>query len=153
MTQPNRETARDAITNLLNLRLVTTDAIVQAVYAYRKGDFGGLSPVVCVSSAGSERERADFSGTRQNIARFTIHVFVVYAAASWTEWQAEDRLDAIEAAIADVIDANSGEVSSHGVTYWLALDYDGASSRSDISLGGKEYIQEAIPVAALMSYG
>lgn len=148
MTQPNRESARDALAALLNTRLVTTDATVQAVYSYRKGDLGGLSPVVCVSSAGSARERLDFTGTRQNIVKLTIHVFVVYAATGWTEANAEDRLDAIEAAVADVIDANSGSTAN-----WIAMDYDGESSRGDITLGGEDYIMEAIPVAAQVAYG
>ncbi len=148
MTQPNRESVRDAFATLLSTRLVTTDAIVQAVYNYRKGDLAGLSPVVCVSSAGSRRERIDFTGTRQNIVRLTVHVFVVYADTGWTEAQAEDRLDAIEAAIADVVDANSGPGSD-----WLTMDYDGDSARGDIVLGGEDYIMEAIPIAAQTSFG
>jgi hypothetical protein len=148
MTQPNRETARDALAALLNTRLVTTDTTVQAVYSYRKGNFGSQSPIVCVSSAGSARERVDFTGTRQNIIKLTIHVFVLYAATGWTEAEAEDRLDAIEAAIADVVDANSGQNA-----YWLALDYDGDSARADVAIGGVDYIMEAIPIAAQMAFG
>ena len=149
MTQPNRETVRDAVAALLDTRLVDTDEIVQIVYNYRKGDLGGQSPVVCVSSGGSARERLDYSGTRENIAYLTIHVFVLYSdQSSWGEDDAEDRLDAIEAAIADVVDENSGETSS-----WLAFDYDARSERLDVNLGGHEYIMEAIPIAAQMAFG
>jgi len=108
----------------------------------------GQSPLVMVSSAGSERERLDFTGTRGNVAYLTVYVFVAYAATGWTEAQAEDRIDLIERTIADVVDANSGETS-----YWVAMDYDGRSSRDDVEDGGIEYIREMTPIAAQLSYG
>jgi len=149
MTQPNRETARDALTVLLNTRLVTTDAIVQVTYNYRKGDLGGQSPVVCVSSSGSMRARVDFSGDRENIIYLMVHTFVLYSdQSSWSEDDAEDRLDAIEAAIADVVDENSGKT-----TNWHWIDYGGRSERMDVTLGGHEYIVEAIPITVQMDYG
>ena len=148
MTQPSRETARDGLATLLTTQLITTDAIVQAVYNYRKGDLLGQSPVVCVSSAGSSRDSISFDGELENIAFLTVHVFVVYAADGWTEANAEDRLDLIERTIADVIRANGGETS-----YWLDLGFNGDSVRNDINLGGVEYIQEAIPIAAQLAYG
>jgi len=149
MTQPNRETARDALATLLETRLVATDEIVQVVYNYRKGDLGGQSPVVCVSSSGSRRAKVDFSGDRENIIYLMVHVFVLYSDQSdWTEDDAEDRLDAIEAAIADVVDANSSATAN-----WHWIDYFGRSDRMDINLGGHEYIMEAIPVEIEMAYG
>ena len=147
MTQPNRETARDGLATLLEAQLVTTDAIVEVVYNYRKGDLQGQSPVVVVTSGGSARERLDFTGTRSNIAYLTVYVFVAYAAEGWTEAQAEDRLDLIERTIADVVDANSGTTA-----YWVAMDYDGRSTRDDVEDGGIEYIREIISIAAQLSY-
>jgi len=148
MSQPNRETARDGLAALLNAQLVTTDAIVEVTYNYRKGDLQGQSPVVVVTSGGSARERLDFAGTRGNVAYLTVYVFVAYAATGWTEAQAEDRIDLIERTIADVVDANSGETA-----YWVAMDYDGRSSRDDVEDGGTEYIREMIPIAAQLAYG
>jgi len=147
MSQPNRETLRDALYTLLNAELVTTNETVQQCYTYRPATFDGKSPVVCVSSAGSNRERLDFSGDRQNVFYYTIHVFVLYAAEGWTEANAEDRLDAIEQGIADVISDNPRTAN------WGGIDYDGRSVRSDVSVGGDAYIMEAIPIQALAAYG
>lgn len=149
MTQPSRETARDGLQGLLNTALVGAGKLAQATYNYREANLAGQSPVVCVSSGGSGRERLDFGGTRDNIAYLTVHVFVLYSdQSSWGPDDAEDRLDAIEAVIADVVDANSDETA-----YWLELDYDGRSERLDVALGGVEYIVEAIPIAARLTYG
>ena len=149
MTQPSRETARDALAALLNTRLVDSDETVQIVYNYRKGDLGGQTPAVCVSSSGSRRAKVDFSGDRENIIYLMVHVFVLYSDQSdWTEDDAEDRLDDIEAAIADVIDENSSATDD-----WQWIDYGGRSDRMDVNLGGHEYIMEAIPIEVQMAYG
>jgi len=147
MAQPNRETTRDALTVLLNTELVTTNEIVQQTYNYRPATFDGKTPIVCVSSAGSNREKIDFSGTRANVFRFTVFVFVVYADTGWTNAQAEDRIDAIEQGIADVI--NDNQITAN----WSSIDYDGDSARSDVMIGGQEYIMEAIPIGAQAAYG
>jgi len=147
MSQPNRETLRDALYALLNTELVTNNEIVQECFTYRPATFDGKSPVVCVTSAGSNRERLDYSGSRQNLFYYTIHTFVLYAASGWTEANAEDRLDAIEQGIADVINDNPQTAN------WNDIDYDGRSTRTDVAIGGDEYIMEAIPIAALAAYG
>lgn len=139
----NRETVRDALATLLTTALVGTGLPVQQVYNYRTGDFAGKSPVVSVWSHGSDRRRMTARGSR---ARFNLQVdiFVLYAMAdgTWTEAQADDVLDAVELLIAGVVDAN--QVTA----YWGALDYVMESTRYDVAIGGVEYIQEAILLAA-----
>ena len=151
MAQPNRETVRDYLATLLTATLVTADSVVQAVYNYRIGDFAGLSPVVTVSSAGSNREQISAMpqpGIVQAVFYLTIHVFVLYAATGWTEAQAEDRLDRIERGIADVLDANRVVAN-----VWQEIDYQGDTIRDDVLIGGDDYIRETIPIGVGALYG
>ena len=142
-TQPNREIARDGLATLLTARLITTDAIVQEVNNYRKGDFGGQFTVVNVSSAGAFREAITMgeTGPRQSIFYLYVDTFVLYAATNWTEAQAQDRQDLVEATIADVVDLNSGKTA-----YWNAADYEGISEIEDFTIGGVPYLYERIKV-------
>ncbi len=125
---------------------------MQAVYNYRIGDFAGLSPVVTVSSGGSNREKISGmpieSGVRNAMFLFTVHVFVRYAATNWTEAQAEDRLDLIERTIADVIEANPKVAN-----VWQEIDYQTDSVRDDLEIGGKEYMRETIQIGVRGVYG
>ena len=151
MAQPNRETVRDYLATLLTAQLVTTDKTVKAVYNYRIGDFQGLSPVVVVSSGGSNREQISAMpqpGVRNAVFLLTVHVFVRYAATSWTEAQAEDRLDLIEKTIVDVLDANPRVTN-----VWQAIDYQADSVRDDVVIGGKDYIRETIQLGVAGLYG
>lgn len=151
MAQPNRETVRDYLATLLTAKLVTTDEKVKAVYNYRIGDFSGLSPVVVVWSGGSNREQISAMpqpGVREAIFYLNVNVFVRYAATGWTEAQAEDRLDLIEYTIVGVLD-NNPKVAN----VWDAIDYEGRSMREQTVIGGKTYLQEAIPIGVRGLYG
>lgn len=142
MTVSNRETARDALTALLSAALTGTSGIVQEVYGYRVADFAGKSPVVVVSSAGSQRKRRTMQGSG-NTVYLQVDTFVLYADGdTWGEDDAEDRLDAIEAAIAGVISDNEN------ATNWYSLRQDGRSNRVDVPVGGVEYAREVTVVAA-----
>ncbi len=133
----SRKTVRDALTTLLSTALVT-GGLAQAVYGYRVGDFRGQSPVVVVSGAGSRRARLTRQGSAATFG-LQVDVFVVYAVTgSWTEAQAEDALDGLEAAIAGVVDAN--QVTAQ----WQALDYGEWSQRVDVEVGGVEYARESV---------
>ena len=135
----NRETARDALATLLETAL---DSLVEEGYNYRIGDFEGKSPVVVVSSAGSTRQRSTFQGSRMT-AYFQVDVFVLYSdGSSWGEDEAEDRIDAIESAIAGVVDANQATDN------WHALTFSERSQRIDVEVGGLEYVREMITLAA-----
>jgi hypothetical protein len=136
----NRETVRDAMAALLNTALVGTGLPVQAVYAYRVGDLGGQSPVVVVSSAGSERPRMTAAGGRTTVL-LQVDVFVLYSdEGTWGEDDAEDRLDLIEKTIAETLHDNQV------TTNWQAVDYAARSERVDVEIGGLEYAREMIPL-------
>lgn len=134
----NRETVRDAMAALLNTALVGAGLPAQAVYAYRVGDLGGQSPVVVVSSAGSERPRMTAAGGRTTVL-LQVDSFVLYSdEGTWGEDDAEDRLDLIEKTIADTLQANQA------TTNWQAVDYAAQSERVDVEVGGLEYAREMI---------
>lgn len=134
----NRETVRDAMAALLNTALVGSGLPAQVVYGYRVGDLAGQSPVVVVSSAGSERARMTAAGGRTTI-RLQVDVFVLYSDESaWGEDEAEDRLDLIEKTIAETVHSNQV------TTNWQAVDYAAPSERVDVEVGGLEYAREMI---------
>lgn len=138
MAMVNRETVRDAMATLLNTALVGTGLPAQIVYNYRVGDLAGQSPVVVVSSAGSERPRFTPQGGRTRVY-LQVDVFVLYSDESnWGEDEAEDRLDLIETTIADTIHANQNTTS------WDAVDYATRTERIDVEVGGLEYAREMI---------
>lgn len=134
----NRKTVRSAFATLLETALST---LVEKVYDYRIGDFEGQNPVVTVSSAGSQRQRWTFAGSRA-LFFLQVDVFVLYSdEGTWGEDDAEDRVDDIEAAIAGVVDAYQQTAD------WFALDLVDRSQRVDVEVGGDEYVREAITVA------
>jgi hypothetical protein len=136
----NRETVRDAMATLLETALVGTGLPVQAVYNYRPGDFGGQSPVVVVSSSGSERPRFTAAGGRTTVF-LQVDAFVLYSDEdTWGEDEAEDRIDLIETTIAETVHANQY------TTNWEAADYAARSERIDVEIGGLEYVREMIPL-------
>lgn len=143
MTAANRATVRAAFASLLNTALVSSGSgIVQAVYAYRAGDFGGQSPVVVVTSAGSLRERYTFQGTKPSYLLDTF-VFVAYSEGdtSWDAEDSEDALDDIEAKIAEVLDSNQRTAN------WNGLTQEGPSNaREDVDIGGVAYRREVITI-------
>lgn len=133
----SRTTVRTVLADLL--RREVTNA--QAVYGYQKARLAGQTPVVCVTSAGSERTRLTMQGSRATFT-FDIHVFVLYSdGGSWTEQQAEDMLDAIEQQIAQLVDTYARS------TNWARLAYAARSdARHPIILEGLTYLHEVIPV-------
>jgi len=138
----NRETTRDALTTLLTTALVGTGLPAKAVYGYQVGDFGGLSPTVVVSSAGSERSDMTPLGGQVEF-RFNIDVFVLYTDGSdWNEDDAEDRLDLIEKTIWDTLQANQRTAT------WDNIAYSGRSECNSLVMGGVEWRTERISVAA-----
>ena len=142
MSRTNRETVRDALAALLDTALVDgTPQLASAVYGYQKIDFGSLSPVVLVYADGSERPIATYAGGKTSFY-LVIGVFVaITASGSYTEADAEDRLDAIEAKIADTMETYRSNQAN-----WVYLDYEGRSYVEDVSIGGVPYINENIPV-------
>lgn len=141
MISGSRKEARAHLAGQLAGALVGAGKPAQAVYDYRVGDFQGQSPVVVVSSGGSNRERFTFRGTKPSF-ELTIHVFVLYAdeAGTWTEENAEDALDDIEEVIAETLTANQR------TNYWEAISFVEPSQTGSVMVGGKEYRTEVISV-------
>jgi hypothetical protein len=145
MSVTNRETCRDSLATLLSAALVGTGLPVKVFYGYPAGDFGGQSPAVTLASAGSYRSKETIGSCDHAVLRFDIHVFVLYTdRSSWNEDDAEDQLDLIEKAIAEVIlsSANQG-----GAKPWMLLDYaEGGTSIDWTTIGGNQYRYEIIPI-------
>ena len=108
----NRKVARAALASLLSNALTGAGGLVNGVYGY---DFGGWqqeAPVVLVASAGTLRRRRIKTGVSYTIYtngfRFAVLVLVpdAHTGNNWTEEMVEDRLDDIEAAIANVVGDN-----------------------------------------------
>jgi len=136
----NRETVREVLAELLQTALVGSGRPAQAVYSYQVGDLGGQSPVVVVSSAGSERQRLSFQGSRATF-RLNVYVFVLYTDGSdWNEDDAEERLDLIEKTIAETVDV------SQRTAFWESVGYAGETVCDSVEIGGEEYRRETIPI-------
>ena len=142
MTIANRETGRDALVSLFATALVGTGKPSQAVYGYLKGDFGTESPVVIVTSAGSEPEQRAVTSRQKNDFYFTIYTFTAYAIAgtTWGEDDVEDRVDLLEKTIRETIASNRSTAN------WAFLGHDGRSTVDTVLISGVEYKREAIPL-------
>lgn len=137
----NRTTTRHGFAELLQAELVGDDQPVAAVFDHLVGDFGQQSPVVVVTSAGSKRQRVA-RGTSRNTCYLDVHIFVLYAdpAGSYTEAEAENLRDLIEARIAEIIDSHQRAEA------WQAIDYTDRSTVAPVTIGGDEYTHELIPL-------
>lgn len=139
MTPPNRSTARKALADLLE-QVVTAAA---AVYDHQVDDLAGQSPVIAVTSAGSERTRLTLADDRGKATfAFAVHVFVLYRADGWTPAQAEDALDEVEQQVCQAVLANPRTLWWKGVAY-----AEPTEARDVVQIGGVVYLHEVIPVA------
>jgi len=140
----NRETVRDQLTALLSTALVD-GSTASVVYGYKVGDFNKQSPVVVVTSAGTDRGDKWLGASVRNVwALFNIYVFIRYAieGTAWGEDDAEDRLDLIEKKIADVLTDNAFLSG-----YWDKVEYQSSTdAQQDVEVGGVEYRREIIPI-------
>ena len=127
-----------------------------AFYPYKVGDFQQQFPVIVVASEGSERERPQRGGDVWDTNLFfTVWVFVAYAieGVAWTEQNAEDTLDLIDATMADVVMDNRSTAQNATVP-WDALHYEGRSdARQDVEIGGIEYRREMHTLRARKLHG
>src|SRR5688500_12270364 len=134
----SRKESRTALAGVLR----TEVTLARSVYAYQKAKLKGQTPVICVTSSGSARGALTMQGSAATFT-FDIHVFVLYSdGGSWTEEQAEDRLDDIEQQIATMVDTFRKSTS------WQRLAYAErtAASLPPVVLEGSTYLHEVIPV-------
>ncbi len=154
-----RKVHRDYLKGLFLAKLGAGDLDLiadDAFYGYKVGDFDNQSPTLVVSSAGTERSRAQRGTNKWDTwLKFRIWVFVVYAieGTEWGEDDAEDALDAIDKAIADVVMDNRSQAQNVNVP-WDVLDFDGESdAAADVIVGGRDYRREIIDVKARVLHG
>lgn len=131
----SRETARDALVTLLTSALSET---VKTVTGSKVTNLQGLTPLVSVLSAGSFRERMTFMGDKPTF-QLEVQVWVMQATTGWTNAQAEDALDAIEALIAATYE------SARGTATWEVIEYSAPSQVLEIAVAGIPYYMERIP--------
>ena len=134
----SRETARDELVTLLTTALVGTGLPVKTVVGSKVTTLQGLTPLVSVLSAGTKRTILTFHGDRAEF-KFEVQVWVLQATTGWTNAQAEDALDDIEARIAAVYESN------RGIPKWEILQYDGETTVHELPVEGIPYYMESIP--------
>jgi hypothetical protein len=127
MSVPNRKDVRDAFARLL---LAHVDG-AERLYPLTNEDgnrvtqpeqFGGESPIVVVASSGTLRSQLTFRGQAPTV------YLDIYTFVRADDDASDDRLDDIEAQIADAIDG----AQNH--QYWTAIDYDGRSQTEFVKL-------------------
>lgn len=141
----SRETMRDAAQSILAAALVPTTA--QAVLNYLPRKVSGQPiPLVCVFSDGSQRDQAGIGAVRHT-NRFRLGVMTfVYAADTQrgqTEAAAEDQLDALERAIANVIADNRGKVQNGSLPWhYIQIESDSFTTVLPVVIDGVQYLTE-----------
>ena len=144
MSVASRATARAALGAALGT--ILTDA--QAVYTSQPAAFGGLSPVVVVASAGSDREgapRRTFAGPVAPQFYLDVYVFVATTVRNGSgedvlNNDADAQLDALEQQVAQL-------VASYASSAWSAISYAGRTTTEFVTvIDGTEYKRETIPI-------
>jgi len=135
----SRETIRDALVTLLTTALVGAGLPVKTVAGSKVGTLAGVTPLVVILSAGTNRERVTFQGTIPTFF-LEIQVWVRQATTGWTNANAEDALDEIEALIAGVF---ADEVATAN---WSLLEYSDRTTVLELTVAGIAYYMERLPV-------
>lgn len=143
-TAHSRKSVRDALVSLLTAKLVGAGLPVQAVYGYLPSDTQGQWPIVVVRSAGSRR-RPGMRSYADYHDEFRLEVLCLIhdadSALNWSDADVEDKLDSIEAELAEVIADN------RTANDWFFLDFEDAFSRIYmLTMGGEAYVVEQINV-------
>ena len=138
MTVPNRETVRDAFVTLLNTALVGTGKPCKSVLGYPADRISG-SPLVCVSSLTASEEKLHKAGWGWQFV-FNVEVLVRWReTGSWTQLNAEDKLDEIWVLIAGVIEDNQDNAN------WSVLEIT-EDACDMVAISGDSYRREVIQV-------
>lgn len=155
MSNVNRELKRKALATLLTTNLVGSAVNVNAVHNRLPPDLGGDTPVVTVSSTGTDRRNQGTKPVSAGLCwrlplQFDVQIWVLYYVPppdTWTDANAEDKVDAIEMAISDVVAANAHTADWEDLVYrdLTRLDYP--------IVGGLEYRRETIPLQMIVKVG
>lgn len=118
----------------------------QEVWAFQRGDFKQQTPVAEVTSGGTLRERRTARGSLAKPFYIDITTYALYSdqAGTYTEEDAEDVLDAAEAAVDAMLVANP---NNH---LWLSIGYAQPSQvLPNFLQGGVVYRRELIRLAVV----
>jgi hypothetical protein len=74
-----------------------------------------------------------------------IQTWVLQSASGWTQAQAEDAVDSIEALIAATLEANQGTAN------WEILAYEGRSTILEAIVAGVPFYVETTPIVARLA--
>ena len=138
MTVPNRETVRDALVTLLSAALVGVGKPCKSVLGYPAARISA-SPLVCVSSTTATSEKIAKASWGWQF-QFNIEILVRWKdSSSWTQANAEDKLDAIWVIVGGVIEANQSNAN------WQVLEV--VEDTCDlVAISGDSYRREVIRI-------
>lgn len=146
-TLPDRKAVREYIAAQLSTALTAA----QSVYDYQPGatTMDGKSPVVTVSSAGTE-QRFDSDSYNPATMVFSIAILVKHSdpGGAYGPATSEDVLDNLEQDVRQWIRNNAGTTSSGGTKLWDNLRPAGPSVADYVNILGVWYRRETIQVAA-----
>ena len=134
----SRATVRKAVAALFTP--LVQSGLVQVVYDYQVGDLQGQSPVIVVVSGPAKHEKiTERSGTETHHV-INVHLLVLYATedGAWTEEMSEDKIDAVEKAVADVL------IDNAFTEPWVELTMGDFSEVTAMLVGNVTYRHEAV---------
>jgi hypothetical protein len=135
--------SRSAVRKALAALFKAQSTMTENVFSYLPSDFGGASPVICITGAGSERPKLTSRGTK-NTFHFAVETFTLYADPTsvppWTPEDAEDAMDALEEDVATIV------MNNPTGSLWQFLSYETVSTISKVAIGGVSYLYEVIPL-------
>lgn len=144
----SRADCRKALADLLDAALVDGLGLVREVYPHKVDNPNGRSPLVGVLSLGALRPPATFEGNKPHFFLGVQTLVLAETADGYTMGDAEDALDAVEAAVAEVIEAN------RVTAMWLALKQVDRSRVVDVrDVGGRPYFIETFLYQCLAHWG
>lgn len=134
----NRKDARNALGAALSPLMTSA----QQVYAFYPHDFGGQSPVVFLTSAGTRREKLTGQGY-EVVYLINAHLAVWYGDGqeAWDEQQAEDLLDDLEGQLADAV--LTIELAHTGGIKTLRQGPE-SNANETLIVGGTMYLHEVV---------
>lgn len=138
MASSSRKVVRARLETLLTAELA---GLVDQVVSVKPGVINEIVSLVYIAPGGTERKPISF-GLNEGVFYFILQIYVPQSreGSTWTDENAIDRLDDIEASIADVCENSRCDAN------WGMLIYDGRSAVSEALIEGNKYFLEFIPI-------